>query len=100
MQADFVAFLRAEFEAEDQWSRWWPETLLFVRRFGPFEIFARAVSKQYFEKVKCLLTIQTPADLKNLFEKYQTGVRQMPRWEATYFDPAQLVGSEHLATKP
>lgn len=39
MQADFVLFMRAEIESQDDYSRWWPETLVYVGRLhGPFEI--------------------------------------------------------------
>ena len=46
MQGDFVAFMRAEVEAKNDWSRWWPETLLYLGHFNsPFEMFARICFK-------------------------------------------------------
>jgi hypothetical protein len=102
MQADFVAFMRSEVEANDPWGGGWvPETLLYLGHFNsPFEIFARSVSKAYFDRVKVLLAIDTPKDLEPLFKSYQDGSRILPRWERKSFSPLALIGYEHLATRP
>jgi hypothetical protein len=100
MQADFVLFMRAEVESEDFYSRWWPETLLYVGRFhSAFEIFARSVSKKYFDKVKCLLAIEKPEDLNSLFDAYRNGKHELPKWQFDSFDPAILMGFDQLAKK-
>jgi len=99
MQADFVAFMRAELEATERMVSWWPETLLY-RQKGPFEIFARSISKHYFDKVKVLLAINSPKDLEPLLNRYQDGSQRLPRWEFESFDPATLLGFENLATRP
>ena len=100
LQADFVLFMRAEVESEDHYSRWWPETLLHIRRFhNPLEIFARAVSKKYFDKVKCLLAIEKPEDLSELLESYETGQQKLPSWEFDSFNPTVLLGFDQLAKK-
>lgn len=99
LQADFVAFMRAEVEAMEY--SWWPETLLYLGRFNsPFEIFARSVSKAYFNKSKVLLAIEAPKDLEPLLKSYQDGSRRLPSWEFERFNPASLLGYEHLATRP
>jgi hypothetical protein len=98
-QADFIAFMRQEVETKDDYNRWWPETLLY-RGHGPFEIFARSVSKSYFEKAKSLLAIETPKDLEPLLASYKDGSQKLPRWEFESFSPAALLGYEHLATRP
>lgn len=101
LQADFVAFMRAEYEAQDDYKRWWPESLLYLGHFNsPFEIFARSVSKAYFNKSKVLLSIESPKDLEPLLKSYQDGSRSLPRWEFEGFNPALLLGYEHLATRP
>ena len=101
MQGDFVLLMRAELEDEDGYSRWWPETLLYLFRFhSTFEIFARAISIKYFEKIKCLLSIDQKEELSELFEAYQTGQRRLPRWESSSVNPPVLMGYEQLATKP
>lgn len=101
LQADFVAFMRAEIEAQENFKRWWPETLLYLGHFNnAFEIFARSVSKTYFEKAKILLAIETPKDLEPLLMRYKDGSRRLPRWEFEEFSPASLLGYEYLATRP
>ena len=101
MQADFVLLIRSEFYAEESFLRWWPETLLCLGHFpGPFEIFARAESKRYFEKIKCLFDIQSPDDFKQLLQEYQQGKRKLPSWEFDSFNPALLLNIEKLATTP
>lgn len=100
LQADFVAFMRAEIESQDDYKHWWPETLLYLGHFNsPFEIFARSVSKSYFNKSKVLLAIEEPKDLESLLKSYQDGKRRLPRWEFNGVNPAALLGYEHLATR-
>ncbi len=101
MQADFVLFIRDELDAEDSFVRWWPETLLWLGHFpGPFEIFARAESKRYFEKIKCLFDLGRPDDLNPLLEEYRQGKRKLPGWERHSLNPALLLNIEKLATRP
>ena len=101
MQADFVAFMRSELNAVSNVMRWWPETLVFRNQANPpFEIFARASSRTYFEKVRPLLDIKSPKDLEPLFEQYQKGTRQLPTWRWNSVDPARLLGYAKLATRP
>nr|VFJ47457.1 MAG: SEFIR domain-containing protein [Candidatus Kentron sp. DK] len=102
MQADFVAFLRADIEAKDNFSRWWPETLVYIERYdSSFEIFARSESKAYFDKVKVLLGIETPKEIEPLLESYRNGSRKLPQWEYGFsFDPVVLLGYKQLATRP
>ena len=99
-QADFVAFMRAEIEAKDRYNSWWPETLLYLGDFNrPFEIFARSVSKTYFNKAKVLLAIETPKDLEPLLKSYNEGTRKLPSWHFERFNPKSLLGYENLATR-
>lgn len=101
MEADFVAFMRAEVESKAERNRWWPETLLNLGHFNsPFEIFARSVSRAYFDKSKLLLAINTPKDLEPLINGYQDGTRRLPAWQFESFNPAALLGYNHLATRP
>jgi len=100
MQADFVLYLRTDLEAEGDFGRWWPETLLYLGHFhSPFEIFARAVSKKYFDKVKCLLAIDSPADLEWLMNAYEEDKRRLPRWKFESFSPSTLLGFDQLAKR-
>ena len=101
LQADFVAFIRAEVEAQGGYNRWWPETLVYLGHFnGSLELFARSASKTYFNKSKLLLAIEAPRDLEPILKSYQDGSRILPKWEFQGFSPATLLGYEHLATRP
>lgn len=101
LQADFVAFMRAEIQEKQDYRGWWPETLVYLGHFNSaFEIFARSVSKAYFEKAKVVLAISTPKDLEPLLKSYQDGSRTRPRQEYGNLSPAALLGYEHLATQP
>jgi TIR domain len=101
MQADFIAYLRAEIDAKSDFGGWWPDTLVFRHEASiVFEIFARAESRAYFERVKALLDIEKPSDLEPLFERYRKGERRAPRWVLHGVDPIRLVGYEKLATRP
>lgn len=101
MQADFVAFMRAEISASNDYSGWWPETLLYLGHYGSsFEIFARAKSKKYFERAKILLSIESPVELAEILESYKKNPRRLPRWEFESFSPSTLLGYENLATLP
>lgn len=101
MQADFVLFIRADLYSKDLFDRWRPETLLYLGHFScPFEIFARAESKRYFEKIKCLFDINSPDGLKPLLEEYRQGRKKLSRWQFERFDPTLLLNIERLATKP
>ncbi len=101
MQADFIIFLRAELESNSDWGTWWPETLLYLGHFhSSFEIFARASSKKYFNRIKCLLGIEKKDDLDELLKSYQDGSRKLHRWESNLINPSVLIGYDQLATRP
>jgi hypothetical protein len=100
MQADFILFMRAEVQQSDFYSRWFPDTLVYIGRFhSALEVFARSSSKSYFEKSKCLLGIDKPTDLNELMEAYKTDRNRLPRWQFDSFSPSVLLGYEQLATK-
>ena len=101
LQADFVVFMRAELTEAAVYDRWWPETLLYIGHFNrPFEVFARSISKAYFDKAKVLLAIENPKDLEPLLNSYQDGSLATPRWQFESFNPAGLLGYKNLATRP
>lgn len=100
MQADFILFIRTEIQQTDFCSGWFPDTLLYVGRFhSAFEIFARASSKSYFDKMKCVLSIDKPSDLNELMEAYKKDSQRLPRWQFQSFSPSALLGYDQLATR-
>lgn len=100
MQADFILFLRNGIQQTDPYTRWFPDTLLYVGRFhSAFEVFARSSSKSYFEKAKYVLGIDKLSDLNELMNAYDTGQKKLPTWQYESFSPSVLLGFEQLATK-
>lgn len=100
MQADFVMFMRAEIQSTGSFSRWFPDTLLYLRHFhSAFEVFARSSSKSYFDRAKSMLRIDKPSDLNPLMETYRLDSQKLPHWQFESFNPSVLLGCEQLATK-
>jgi len=103
MQSDFILFIRSCFDTinnETYWG-WHPETLAYIERHSStFEIFARAQSKEYFDRVKCIFDIEDKQDFIPLFEAFKKNKLELPRWQFTSFNPEMLLGFERLATRP
>lgn len=101
MQADFVIFMRDEISGADYYDRWYPHTLVYLGRSNsPFEIFARSISKRYFDKVKVMLAIDKPEDLTTLLSSYKKDSRSLPRWNYTVLNPEYLLNYDNLAKEP
>jgi hypothetical protein len=104
MQADFILYIRDCLDStreEDRYQDWWPITLLYVERHGgSFEMFSRAQSMEYFNKIKGIFDIAKKEDFSPLFNLYKEGKLRIPRWNFTSFDPSALLGFEKLAIRP
>jgi hypothetical protein len=102
MQADFILFVRDSLDClrNNESQEWWPCTLLYVNHCkGPFEIFARAQSKEYFDKIKTIFEIPNKSDLVPLMAAFRDGKMSVPRWDFTSVSPEALMSFEKLATK-
>lgn len=98
MTADFVLYVRGI--SVGDWRRWWPETLLYANRYaGPFEMFARAKSSRYFERIKGLLGVSSKEVLENSIIA-ELGSDRVPRWDFHKLEVLQLLGLKNLATVP
>ncbi|MBM4031129.1 MAG: TIR domain-containing protein [Planctomycetes bacterium] len=105
MLADFTLFLRECFEVLNTGGqqRWWPYTLLYAEselQDVPFEVFARAESTAYFDRIKCILGIQQKSELGALAQAFHERKLHIPSWEFTGFNPLVLMGYSRLATRP
>lgn len=103
MQADFVLFIRDALSSIRTGSHqsWHPVSLLYAEHLiGPFEIFARAQSKEYFDRLKCLFDIDQKEYFSPMLNAFQEGKLQKPRWEFSRLDPALLMGFEKMASSP
>jgi hypothetical protein len=99
MTADFVLYLRSR--NSDIWNMWWPETLLYVGRFGgSFELFARAKSTRYFERIKGLLQVNSKEEFGRAIEEMKSDRDRIPRWKFESISIDQLTGFEALTTTP
>jgi hypothetical protein len=105
MQADFVLFLRDELSASDRLNAgrsWFPYTLVFgLHWHPPFEVFIRAESSKYFERLKTALGIESKADLERLLQAFAEHKRELPQFGM--FDrlsPDRLIGLERIASRP
>ena len=104
MTADLVLWLRGVQRIRGQrrmLRSWWPHTLVFVsfRPGPPFELFARARSKRYFEKIKSLLGVNDKGELAELIEAIN-GEDGNPRWQTDRLHPGALMQVDLMATTP
>ncbi|KAA0132086.1 TIR domain-containing protein [Gimesia chilikensis] len=96
MQADFLLYIKTFARYS-----WWPETLVYASdHYGPFEIFARATSRRYFDKMKCLLGVESAAELSEQITKFLNEGGRFPNIRHTFPDPEALLGIERLASLP
>ncbi len=103
MQADFVLLMRKELASIncETWG-WYPIPLVYAEwsHTGVFEIFARAESIRYFDKIKSLLGVNNKDDITRLFNAYNSGKKNIPRPGIFPLDPKSLINFDKLATKP
>jgi hypothetical protein len=98
MQADFTIFMRAEIDTSSPSVGWWPETLVYIGYTqSAFEIYARSESRQYFNRVKCILGIDSPLEINDLLERYESGHSRLPRWQSLSLNPKMLMGYDKLS---
>lgn len=101
-QAEFVAYLCSEKStlSSDSWRiSWWPHMLVYARgNHGSFEIFARAESKVYFDRLKGMFGVKQPEDFKPLLEAHKDG-RRAPRYDYHTISIEFLMGAGKLATR-
>lgn len=102
MQSDFILFIRDCFDVikYQQCQNWQPITLLYFERYnGTLEIFARAQSKEYFRKIKCIFDIEGKNSFVSLFEAFKKKELTRPSWEFYSVNPEILLGFERLETR-
>lgn len=103
MQADFVLFIHSAITSvrDDNWQGWWPETLVF-RTFegGSFEMFMRAESSLYFDRIAPVLGIKQHSELHSLVEAINNGKIRSANWHHHRFDPLDLLNYNRLCIRP
>jgi hypothetical protein len=102
MQADFLLFIRDAADAlkAGKHNRWYPNSLVFsTRRAHPFEMFARAQSRRYFETIKGVLGVKDKPNLETLVQAFGSSL-YLPRWQFDQLEPQVLIGVDRIATLP
>jgi hypothetical protein len=102
MQADFVLFIRDAFDSlrGGKENRWYPEVLIFLGHGDRvFEIFARAKSTQYFEKIKAVIGIRNASELPDFLREFGKSL-YVPRFNYLSFNPSALMNADQIASVP
>lgn len=97
MQADFILFIRSQVDSDNYW---WPSTLVYKNRFhSAFEVFSRASSSQYFNKIKHLINVKSKSDIKILLDEFSSGQKRLPTFDYSKLNPSPLLNYEELETR-
>jgi hypothetical protein len=103
MQTDLMLFMRDCLEclASKRPQEWWPETLVYAENhYGPFEIFARSQSTEYFNRLKPVLDIQFKEAVGALMNAFSDRTLRAPQWDFRGVNPNVLVCYDKLSTLP
>lgn len=102
MQAEFILYLRSAIHYKGNHSEiWWPQSLLYAtRQYHSFEMFARAESVNYFNKIKGLLNITSVDDLKDKVAALTGNQYIVPNYSYSRLDVARLCNLSLLASQP
>ncbi|BDM64400.1 hypothetical protein NFHSH190041_18520 [Shewanella sp. NFH-SH190041] len=102
MQADFVLYgteamhgLKEEIRQE-----WLPETLVFKAfRGSTFELFLRAESKEYFDRITGILGVKSKANLVTFTQAIRDEKIYVPKWNFDRISPLELMNFEQLCSR-
>ncbi|MGA1804515.1 toll/interleukin-1 receptor domain-containing protein [Rhizobium sp. HT1-10] len=99
LTAEFVAYLRGR--SGSDWRSWWPDTLLYVDHYGnAFEIFARAKSGRYFNRMRDMLGVADATHFQADIAAMAAVPQNMPHWQFSTLDVNRLSGAANIATLP
>lgn len=102
MQADFVLYLFDSLQSiiEKRKVKWWPETLLYATIYSNvFEIFLRAESTNYFNKVASIFNVKSKSDFDKFLEAYSNETILIPSWQSDRFNPKVLLNYDKLCSR-
>jgi len=102
MQADFILYLVGTMQGlkEDRSEEWWPETLVFKSfHGGVFEVFLRAESIDYFNRIAPILGVKSKTDLEPFIEAIKSRSVFIPKWEFDSINPLELMNFEKLCSR-
>ena len=97
MAADFVLYLAGE----QRGLRWYPLTLLYASfRSLSFELFARAKSLAYFNKIKNMIGTRDINEFRALIQKIMDNADRIPRFDYESLSPGRLAHADTIGTAP
>lgn len=102
MQADFLLYLSETLNGlkEDRKQEWWPETLVFKSfNGGTFEIFLRAESIEYFNRMAPALGIKSKSDISPFIAAIKEQNIYVPEWGHDRINPLELMNYEKLCSR-
>ncbi|QXN26801.1 hypothetical protein KVP08_009710 [Shewanella putrefaciens] len=102
MQADFVLYVTEAMHGLNEGRRqeWWPETLVFKSfRGGTFELFLRAESKEYFDRITGILGVKSKADLEAFAQAIRDEKIYVPKWDYERISPLELMNFAQLCSR-
>lgn len=101
MQTDFIAFLRNWLNlSTDSWPDWWPTTLVFAaHRYHSFDVFARAESKVFAEKLLPVFGMETVSELQSRLSELAQHPK-LPRFDYHSVGIRMLANVDNLGKRP
>jgi hypothetical protein len=96
MQADFVIFLRSKLTGV--W--WYADTFIFMvhNLRGPLEIFARAKSKRYFNRIAPMLGVSDVESFRSEIKSLAANPRNLPRADYHTMPVERATGIDEIGT--
>jgi len=102
MQADFILYLVEAMHSlkEGRRQEWWPETLVFKSfHGGNFEIFLRAESLEYFNRLAPVFGVSQKAEFESFVEGIKADTIYTPKWDFERISPIELMNFENLCSR-
>lgn len=104
MQADFLLYLAGALQGLKEKRRlvWLPETLVFKSLHfhgGTFELFLRAESTEYFNRLAPILGVKSKSDLEPFSEALKNNTIYIPQWDYDEIAPLELMNLENLCSR-
>lgn len=101
MAADFVLYFLSRTLETDSWTYWWPNTLVYLDRYGHgLETFIRCRSKAFFERFRLVLSVKDKSDLLAKVAEMERDPQDLPRWSHTRLTVDSVMKLEAIATLP
>lgn len=98
MQSDYVLWFRTAIKLMHSW---WPITLVYAAHYHPtFEIFIKAQSRNYFDKMKCMLDINSKEDVMPLIEAIRDRKYETPKFDIFSKSLVDLAEHDKWASLP